>query len=66
MVFDSKDTFDRNAPPYVVQASLVFDSVEGLREAFAKGSEETLADVPKYTDVHPSMWIGKVAGTCGE
>lgn len=66
VVFDNKDTFDGKAPRYVVQATLFFDSVEGLREAFAKGSEETLADISNYTDVQPEMWIGKVVGTYGE
>ena len=64
-VFKPEDSLDGNPPPYIVQATVLWDSVEDLKEALAKGSKETGVDVANYTDVYPEIWISKVTGTGG-
>ncbi|KAF1919896.1 hypothetical protein BDU57DRAFT_155474 [Ampelomyces quisqualis] len=49
-------------PPYLVQTTCYFDSVEDLRMAMRKGSEETRSDVEKFSNVFPVLWVGERRG----
>ncbi len=62
-IFKAEDSLDGNPPPYIVQATVLWDSVNDLKEALAKGSEESGKDVGNYTDSVPEIWISKVTGT---
>jgi uncharacterized protein (TIGR02118 family) len=46
-------------PPYLVQVTVYFGSVDGLKNALEKGSEETTPDVTKYSSVFPVIWVGE-------
>ncbi|KAF2473728.1 uncharacterized protein BDR25DRAFT_301872 [Lindgomyces ingoldianus] len=48
-------------PPYLVQTTCCFDSVENLKTALEKGSAETRLDVAKFSNVFPVIWIGEIA-----
>lgn len=60
--YNPEDALDGHPPPYLVQATIHWDKIEDIREALAKGSKETGADIANYTDVKPLMWISKVTG----
>lgn len=45
-------------PPYSVQTTCYFDSVEDLTTALEKGAEETKPDVEKFSNVFPVIWVG--------
>lgn len=49
-------------PPYLVQTTCYFDSVEDLRTAVWKGSEETRKDVERFSNVFPVIWVGEKGG----
>lgn len=63
--FKSEDSLDGSTPPYIVTATVEWDRVEDLKEALAKGSQETMKDVANYTDVQPVVWVSKVTATGG-
>lgn len=62
-IFKAEDSLDGSTPPYIVQATVLWDSVNDLKEALSKGSEESAKDVGNYTDVQPEIWVSKVTGT---
>jgi uncharacterized protein (TIGR02118 family) len=64
-VLKPEDSLDGSTPPYCVQATISWDKVEDFKEAMARGSEETMADIPKYTNVQPHIWISRTEATCG-
>jgi uncharacterized protein (TIGR02118 family) len=48
-----------NTPPYLVQTTCYFDTVENLKKAFEKGADETGPDVANFSNVFPHIWIGE-------
>lgn len=48
-----------NTPPYLVQTTCYFDTVENLKTAFEKGASESQPDVAKFSNVFPVIWIGE-------
>jgi uncharacterized protein (TIGR02118 family) len=63
--FNSEDSLDGTAPPYMVTATIEWDKIEDFKEALAKGSQASSKDVANYTDVQPVIWIGKTTQTSG-
>lgn len=59
-VYKPEDSVDGSTPPYCVQASIWWDSVEDFKKALMEGSEETRKDIPHYTDVDPVIWVSRV------
>ncbi len=56
-------SLDGSMPPYIVQTTVYWDSVEDLKKALgAPESEETGADIAKFSDVHPVIWVSEVQG----
>ena len=64
--FSQEDSLDGSLPPYCVQATVTFESMKSMREALAKGSKETGADVANYTDVVPVIWVSRVVAEEGD
>ncbi|OAL03743.1 hypothetical protein IQ06DRAFT_291438 [Phaeosphaeriaceae sp. SRC1lsM3a] len=50
-------------PPYLVQTTCYFDSVDNLKIALEKGSEQTKPDVEKFSNVFPVIWVGEVGSS---
>lgn len=46
-------------PPYLVQTTCYFDTVDNLKTAFEKGAATTVPDVEKFSNVFPVVWIGE-------
>ncbi|KAF2248907.1 hypothetical protein BU26DRAFT_519102 [Trematosphaeria pertusa] len=46
-------------PPYLVQTTCYFDTVEELKTALEKGAETTKPDVEKFSSVFPRIWVGE-------
>lgn len=44
----------------LIQAQLIFDTVEGLRAGLAAEGAAILADIPNYTDLQPRIQINQV------
>ena len=54
---------DPNAPPrFVAVASLYFDTVEHVHEAFKAHGRELMGDMKNYTDIQPQFLISEVLG----
>ncbi|ORY16994.1 hypothetical protein BCR34DRAFT_556404 [Clohesyomyces aquaticus] len=59
-------------PPYLVQTTCFFGSVEDFKVALEKGGEETKKDVERFSNVFPVIWVGdggasgRVGGLEGE
>ncbi len=47
-------------PAYVALGHLLFDSVEAFQASFGPQAQEIMADVPKYTNVEPTIQISEV------
>jgi uncharacterized protein (TIGR02118 family) len=60
---NAEDSLDGKAPPYMVTATIEWDSIDDFKAALAKGSEASGKDVPNYTDVYPEIWVSRVTGT---
>ena len=45
--------------PYVAVARLQFDSVEAFQSAFGPHSAALMGDIPKFTNVSPTIQIGE-------
>ena len=52
---------DKEAPPYVAIAYLVFETEADFRKAFATHLDEMAADVPNYTDISPQIIVTEMA-----
>ncbi|KAF2277321.1 uncharacterized protein EI97DRAFT_432196 [Westerdykella ornata] len=50
-------------PPYLVQTTCYFDTLENFKLALQNGSEEAKADVEKFSNVFPAMWVGEQVKT---
>lgn len=51
--------------PYLVQTTLRFSSVDQIKTIFSRQDEMaiTRADIPKYTDVEPHVWVTQGVAT---
>jgi uncharacterized protein (TIGR02118 family) len=65
-----KDVLDANlvsqgsTPPYIVCTTIYWDSVDNLKAALgAPEAKETSADVARFTNVYPTIWISDVVGS---
>jgi len=45
---------------FVMQAHLLFETLEGLQAGMAAEAAAILADIPNYTDLQPSIQINQV------
>ncbi len=52
--------FPGSPAPYVAVAHLQFDSVEAFQSAFAPHAAALMGDIPKFTNVSPTIQIGEV------
>lgn len=46
-------------PPYLVQTTCYFDTVENLKLALETGASQTVPDVEKFSNVFPEVWVGE-------
>jgi uncharacterized protein (TIGR02118 family) len=49
-----------SAPPYIVIASFLFDSIGDFQKAVTGWDEELAADLKNYTDIQPIMQINEI------
>ena len=49
-----------SAPAFLVMGHLTFESAEAFQGAFAPHAEAILSDIPKYTNVVPTIQISEV------
>lgn len=47
-------------PTYVALGHLLFDSVDTFQKSFGPHVKEIMADIPKYTNVEPTIQISEV------
>jgi uncharacterized protein (TIGR02118 family) len=47
-------------PEFLVQAHLLFESIEAFKAAMESEGAEIMADIPKYTDIQPQIQVNKV------
>lgn len=47
------------APPYAVQTTCYFDTVDNMKTALEKGAAKTTPDITKFTNVAPVLWVGE-------
>jgi uncharacterized protein (TIGR02118 family) len=52
--------FGGAAATFLIQASLDFDSMEGLQAGMASESAAIMADIPNYTELPPQIQIDEV------
>ena len=45
---------------YIIQAHLLFDTIEELQAGMAAEASSILADIPNYTDLQPQIQINQV------
>jgi uncharacterized protein (TIGR02118 family) len=57
--FPSPCPLTGQTPPYLVQTTAYFDSMEELKNALEKGSEKSRPDVEKFSNVFPVIWVGE-------
>ncbi|KAF2750094.1 hypothetical protein M011DRAFT_474574 [Sporormia fimetaria CBS 119925] len=50
-------------PPYLVQATVYFDTLENFRIALEKAVAETGPDLENFSNVQPVVWVGGEKGT---
>jgi uncharacterized protein (TIGR02118 family) len=46
--------------PYMIACHLLFDSQQAFLDAFLPHAAEITADIPRYTDVEPVIWMNEV------
>ncbi len=46
--------------PFIMIAAMVFETLEDFQTLFAAAADELLGDIPKYTDVQPTIQISSV------
>ncbi|ETN37430.1 uncharacterized protein HMPREF1541_08421 [Cyphellophora europaea CBS 101466] len=62
--FPSPDPVTGEAPPYGVQTTIYWETVEDFKAAMADaGSAVTGKDVERFSNVWPVIWTGEVAGS---
>jgi uncharacterized protein (TIGR02118 family) len=47
-------------PPYIAMGHLLFDSVQSFQTSFGTHVDEIASDIPKYTNVKPTIQISEV------
>jgi uncharacterized protein (TIGR02118 family) len=47
-------------PEFLVQAHLLFESIEAFKAAMESEGAEIMADIPNYTDIQPQIQVNKV------
>lgn len=47
-------------PAYIAMGHLHFDSVEAFQAAFGPHAQAIMGDIPKYTDLQPTIQISEV------
>jgi uncharacterized protein (TIGR02118 family) len=58
------DPVTGQAPPYGVQTTIYFDTVDDFKKALGGPmAEECSNDVKKFSNVYPSIWVGEITGT---
>ena len=61
-VSEGRPGMDGSKAAYHCMANLYFESADELRKAFAKHGAEIMADIPKYTNVEPTTYVGEIQG----
>lgn len=65
--FPNPDPFSGQAPPYGVQTTVIFESVDAFKAAMAdEGSKVTGEDVANFSNVFPAIWTGEVGAKEGK
>jgi len=49
-----------SAPPYLVVAHLLFDSLEAFQASIAPHAQAIMSDIPKYTNAQPTIQISEM------
>jgi uncharacterized protein (TIGR02118 family) len=49
-------------PEFLIQAQLLFDSLEAWERTLASVGGEIMADIPKFTDIRPRLQVNQVIG----
>jgi uncharacterized protein (TIGR02118 family) len=50
-------------PPYLVQTTCYFDSIDDFKKALEKGGEKTVPDVANFSNVFPVIWVGETGSS---
>jgi uncharacterized protein (TIGR02118 family) len=64
-VSEGRPGIDGSKAAYHFMANLYFDSADGLQKSFARHGAEIVADIPRYTNVQPTIYVGEVQGSDG-
>jgi uncharacterized protein (TIGR02118 family) len=54
------EDFGGEATPYLCVSVLEIDSMESLGAAFAAHAGEIMGDIPNFTNVQPTMYVGTI------
>ncbi len=54
------EAFGGGPSPYMCVATIEIDSIESLAAAFAAHGGEIMGDIPNFTNVQPTMYVGTV------
>ena len=46
--------------PYIIVASMLFDSMEEFGAVFGANADKIMSDIPNFTDIEPSVQISEV------
>jgi uncharacterized protein (TIGR02118 family) len=52
-------TLNGGTPTFEVIAELIFPSIQHLQDALGKHADEIIGDIPKFTDVQPTIQINE-------
>ena len=62
--FPNPDPVTGQAPPYGVQTTIYWDSVDDFKAALGGPmKDETAKDVSVFSNVFPVIWVGEIAET---
>lgn len=61
--FQNPNPISGEAPPYLVQTTLNFDTLENFQRALKMEYERTAPDVEKFSNVFPVIWAGETVKT---
>lgn len=48
------------AAPYVMMASMFFDSLEDFQNSFGPNADKIMGDLPNFTDIEPVIQVSEV------
>ena len=61
--FPDPDPVTGQAPPYGVQTTIYFDTVEDFQKALGGPmKDQTAEDVKVFSNIFPVIWVGEIAG----